>query len=160
MLCPTPQPAGLRAHLFLNNVEQGSEFYVKAFGAQVVLALGPPHGPMVHAQLLFAGHELWLSLAQPESGHTQPSGQAPSSCRISFYSADVDAVLNDARQQGATIERKPTDEFFGDRVAYLCDPFGHRWAVHTRREHLDHSTIRQRFEQMLNANTIKHKAPG
>ena len=35
---------------------------------------------------------------------------------------------------GAKSEREPTDEFWGDRVGMVRDPFGNIWSVATHKE--------------------------
>ncbi len=32
---------------------------------------------------------------------------------------------------GATVQREPEDQFYGDRAAVVTDPFGHYWSLHT-----------------------------
>ncbi len=41
---------------------------------------------------------------------------------------NVDAVTERATRSGATVERPPSDEFYGRRAA-IVDPFGHRWIL-------------------------------
>jgi PhnB protein len=30
---------------------------------------------------------------------------------------------------GATVQRAPEDQFYGDRDGYIVDPFGHGWTI-------------------------------
>jgi uncharacterized glyoxalase superfamily protein PhnB len=44
---------------------------------------------------------------------------------------DVDAHFRDVTAKGATVEREPTDEDYGQREYGLRDPEGHRWFIAT-----------------------------
>jgi PhnB protein len=44
-----------------------------------------------------------------------------------IYVEDVDAVVARAVELGATLQRPPQDQFYGDRDGYVVDPFGHGW---------------------------------
>jgi PhnB protein len=43
-----------------------------------------------------------------------------------------------------TVERPPEDQFYGDRVANVSDPFGFRWFLHT---HIEDVTAEQMAER-------------
>jgi PhnB protein len=67
---------------------------------------------------------------------------------LSFYVADVDHAVAQAVAAGAELERPIVDEFYGDRVAAVRDPFGHRWSIHTCREKLTSDEIVKRFAKL------------
>jgi len=46
-----------------------------------------------------------------------------------IFVEDVDAVVAHAAKLGATVKREPQDQFYGDRDAFIVDPFGHGWTV-------------------------------
>lgn len=64
---------------------------------------------------------------------------------LSLYVGDVDAAAARAIEAGATLERPITDEYYGDRVASLTDPFGHRWSLHMRIEDVSPAEMRRRM---------------
>jgi len=43
--------------------------------------------------------------------------------------ADVDAVIEEARRAGATITREPAETFYGGYSGVFVDPDGHPWEV-------------------------------
>jgi uncharacterized protein len=43
--------------------------------------------------------------------------------------ADVDAVIEEARRAGATITREPAETFYGGYTGVFVDPDGHPWEV-------------------------------
>jgi PhnB protein len=51
-----------------------------------------------------------------------------------------------AARAGATVLRPLRDEFFGDRVALLEDPFGHKWRVATRKEEVPPVEMQRRWD--------------
>lgn len=61
---------------------------------------------------------------------------------------DVDALVARAVAAGATLLRPVTDEFYGDRVAALQDPFGHRWRFSTHIEDVSEQEMQRRLAAM------------
>ena len=61
-------------------------------------------------------------------------GGSPVSLLI--YTEDCDRMYRQAIAAGAKSEREPADQFYGDRMAGVHDPFGYRWFIchpHQRR---------------------------
>jgi PhnB protein len=48
-----------------------------------------------------------------------------------LYVPDCDAVYKQSVSAGAKSEREPADQFYGDRMATVLDPFGYRWHIAT-----------------------------
>jgi uncharacterized protein len=42
---------------------------------------------------------------------------------------EVDAIIEDARQAGATITREPAETFYGGYAGVFTDPDGHAWEI-------------------------------
>lgn len=148
MNSPSTQPAGFLPYLVVPDVNQAITFYIQGFGAEETLRLATAAQQLVHAELALAGSVLMVGLEQPGLGLMSPQPQGTVSGTMCFYTADVDAVIAKALEAGATLEQGATDEFYGDRVGKVRDPFGHRWSIHTRREKLDPKTIAQRFQEL------------
>ena len=53
---------------------------------------------------------------------------------LHLYVEDVDAVHAKALEAGATALQEPEDQFYGDRLAVIEDPWGHRWSIATHIE--------------------------
>jgi PhnB protein len=64
---------------------------------------------------------------------------------------DVDATVRLAEAAGATVQQEPTNEFWGDRLARLKDPFGHLWEVASRVEDLTPEEIAERAKARFTA---------
>ena len=53
-----------------------------------------------------------------------------------MYVEDVDAVVEKAIDEGATLTMEVADQFWGDRFGTVTDPFGHVWSIATHIEDL------------------------
>ena len=60
----------------------------------------------------------------PDVGALSPVTVGGTPVALHLYVADVDAVVARATAAGATVLQPLRDEFFGDQVALLVDPFG------------------------------------
>ena len=65
-----------------------------------------------------------------------------------MYVDDVDAAYQRAVDAGGKPMMPVRDAFFGDRMGWLADPFGHIWAIATAKEEL---TPEQVHERMISA---------
>ncbi len=63
---------------------------------------------------------------------------------ILLYVNDVDATIEQAVTAGATLQRPPTDQFYGDRTGSVVDPFGHVWHVATHKEDVSPEELQRR----------------
>lgn len=68
---------------------------------------------------------------------------------LHLYVEDVDAVVQRAVDEGATILRPVEDQFYGDRGGKLRDPFGHVWWIATHKEDVSPEELRARAERLF-----------
>ena len=96
-----------------------------------------PDNTVAHAELDFGNGRLQLSDPSPDYKLAAPDGRKASVTHlVALYCEDTDAVVARAEKAGATI-REPAQTFVtGDRFASILDPFGQRWTVMTRVEHV------------------------
>lgn len=136
------RPAGytsLTPFLVVQPAAEAIAFYVDVFGAEVVYRLDAPATrggePFVgQAELDFGSGRLQLSDPMPSMGLTAPlKGTDGVSSSTVLYVADVDGVYARALAAGAESREAPSDFVSGDRFASIVDPFGHRWALLSRR---------------------------
>jgi PhnB protein len=80
----------------------------------------------------------------PEVGHVGPATLGGTTVTIAIYVGDVDELVERAVAAGATLQRPVKDEFYGDRVAHIVDPFGHRWRFCTRLEEISDEELKRR----------------
>jgi len=67
---------------------------------------------------------------------------------IVLYVTDVDTVVNRAVAAGATLLMPVADQFWGDRMGTVADPFGHKWSVATHVEDVSPEEIGKRAQAM------------
>jgi PhnB protein len=140
---------GLTPHAVVKGAAQAVQFYVEAFGARELYRLSEPDGKIGHAELAIGDGKLMLADEYPDWGALSPSSIGGSPVSMHLYVDDVDAIVERAAALGATVLRQAKDEFFGDRVATLVDPFGHRWQLATRKEEVTPAEMQKRWNQMM-----------
>ncbi|HUB19270.1 MAG TPA: VOC family protein [Acidobacteriaceae bacterium] len=129
-----PIPKGyhsIQPYLYIRGAARAIEFYQQAFGAQEVMRMTQPDGRLGHAEIRIGDSVVMLADERPEKDINGPEhyGGAPFSLMV--YVEDCDAVYRKAIAAGATSLREPRDEFYGDRMAGVKDPFGFQWWMAT-----------------------------
>jgi PhnB protein len=132
-------------YLIVSGGAKALEFYAQAFGAVERLRIPPgPAGKVGHAEIVIGGSCIMLADEHPEIGALGPHTVGGSPVGLHLYVADVDAVVARAVAAGATLTRPVADQFYGDRVGGITDPFGHRWWIATRKEDLTSEELHRR----------------
>jgi len=142
-----PIPEGYHAvtpYLMVRHGAKAIEFYVNAFGAVERNRLQDPSGKIHHAEITIGDSCVMLADEHPEIGALGPETVGGSPISIHLYVEDVDAVVSRAVAAGAQLTRPVADQFYGDRVGGVTDPFGHRWFIATHKEDLTPDQLRQR----------------
>jgi PhnB protein len=117
--------------LVVEGAVKALEFYAAVFGATERMRFPAPDGSIAHAELQIGDSVLIVDDASPHRGtQAPPAGGLPGTPVFQFiYVEDVDATVARAVELGATLQRAPENQFYGDRDAYIIDPFGHGWTV-------------------------------
>ena len=148
-----PTPGIIIPHLIVRDAAEAVEFYVGAFGGEVVYRSPSPSGVGEHIHLRVWSSLLQLSTEEPER-HTEgferavlasPERLNGSTCVFQVGVADVDASFARAVEHGAVPAMPPTDMFWGDRYCQLRDPFGHTWALCKVNEILTPEAVAERL---------------
>ena len=139
-------------HLSVRGADKAIEFYKKAFGAGVMGAHHTPDGRVMHAMLKIGDSFLMLADEYPGMGTPAPQTIGGSPVVLNIYVEDVDALWNQAVAAGAEVVMPLADQFWGDRYGQVKDPFGHGWALGSRKENVSPEEMEQRakvaFAQM------------
>ena len=107
-----------------------------------------PDGRIGHAELKIGDSILMLNDEFPEMGCVAPQGKGvPVS--ISMYVKDVDTVFNAAVSLGAKVLKPLENQFYGDRMGTVTDPFGHQWSVGTHVEDVTPAQLKERMEKLF-----------
>jgi len=134
-------------YLIVKGAAQAIDFYKKVFGATEVMRMNGPDGRIGHAELSIGGSHIMLADEHPEMGHQSPLTLGNSPVSVLVYVEDVDATVARAVADGAKILKPVADQFYGDRMGFIQDPFGHRWGVATHKEDLSEEEMRERAKK-------------
>jgi PhnB protein len=132
--------------LAVRGAAEAIEYYKKAFGAEELFRVPGRDGRIPHAQLRIAQAIFFVSDEFPEMPN---SGRSPASlgnttCALYLYVDDADAVYERAVAAGGRALWPVKDQLWGDREGVILDPFGHMWAIATRRHEVSPEEIRRR----------------
>lgn len=147
-----PIPAGYHAvtpSLVIRGAAEAIAFYEKAFGAELRYRFDMPDGKVGHAELRIGDSPVMLGEEAPSWDALSPAALNGSPVNIWLYVEDVDALYDRAVKAGAKATMPVADQFWGDRIGGLIDPFGHRWVLATHKEDLSEEEIRRRGEEFF-----------
>lgn len=147
-----PIPDGYSAvtpYLIVAGAAQAIEFYKQAFGAKEVMRMPAPGGRVGHAEIEIGGARIMLADEFPDMNCKGPKAYGGSPVSIHVYVDDVDAVADRAVKAGAAMTRPVQDQFYGDRLGTLEDPFGHTWHVSTHTEDVSEEELRRRSDEAM-----------
>ena len=131
----SPIPPGyhtLTPHLIVSDAKQATEFYKKAFGAEIRGMAHGPDGKVIHAEMKIGDSIVMFNDEFPAYGVVSPTTTKASTCVTThMYVEDADKVYNSALAAGATVVMPLQDQFWGDRYGTVADPYGHHWSIAT-----------------------------
>jgi len=120
------------------------EFYERAFGAKIRHKMDMPDGKVMHSEIAIGDSVVMVNDEFPDWGALAPQSLGGSPVSLNLYVADCDAVFAQAVAAGATVSRPLQDQFWGDRMGWLVDPFGHKWSVATHTEDVPPEEVARR----------------
>jgi len=127
---------GATPYLCVKGAAKAIDFYARAFGAKEHMRMQQPDGRIGHAEVRIGAASIMLADEFPEMEFRSPQSLGGSAVNILVYVENVDALVKRAVLAGATLARPVADQFYGDRVGVLKDPFGHSWSFASRIENL------------------------
>ena len=143
-----PIPDGYNSvtpYLVVDDAKRAIEFYARAFGAEEKFRL--PMGDRIgHAEIKIGDSFVMLADEFPEMNHLGPNARGGPTSSIVLYVQDVDASFRQALDAGATEQRPVENQFWGDRMGTLTDPFGHQWSLATHVEDVSESEMQTRMD--------------
>ena len=142
-----PIPEGYHAvtpYLVIKGATAAIDYYKKVFGATERMRMDAPGGTVGHAELVIGDSTIMLADEFPDMGFRSPKTLGGSPVSLVLYVADVDTVFKRAVGAGAKELRPVADQFYGDRMGTLEDPFGHVWSVATHTEDVSPDEMQRR----------------
>ena len=144
-----PIPDGYNSvtpYLVVDDAKRALEFYRDAFGAEEKFRL--PMGDRIgHAEIKIGDSFVMLADEFPEMGHLGPNARGGPTSSIVLYVEDVDSAFQKALAAGASEQRPVQDQFWGDRMGTLTDPFGHQWSLATHVEDVSEADMEARMRE-------------
>jgi PhnB protein len=120
----------VQPYLIFQDAAGAIDFYTKAFGAKERMRM-QKDGRIGHAEIEIGDSCVMLADEHPQIGVHSVEHYGGSPVSLMIYVADCDAIYRQALAAGAKSEREPSDQFYGDRMAGVVDPFGYRWYLGT-----------------------------
>jgi PhnB protein len=135
-------------YLVVDGAARALDFYTQAFGAKELMRMPGPDGRIGHAEIMIGDSHIMLADEHPEQGHRGPKSFGGSPVGIMLYVEDVDTMFRTALSLGATETRAVENQFYGDRMGSLTDPFGHNWMIATHFEDVSPEEMERRMKAM------------
>jgi PhnB protein len=149
-----PIPEGyhtITPYLAVDDAAQAIEYYKRAFGAKERVRMDAPGGKIGHAELVIGDSLVMLSDPFPQASTKPPKELGGTTGSVFMYVEDVDEIVKQAVDAGATITMEVADQFWGDRFGTVTDPFGHVWSIATHVEDLTPEEIAERGKEAMAA---------
>jgi uncharacterized glyoxalase superfamily protein PhnB len=125
---PVTAPARVAPMLSVRRGKAAVEFYMDAFGAQVLFQIEAPDGGVV-AELSAGQSRFWVADESPEHKNFSPETLGGGTVRMVLVVHDPDSAFQRAIDAGAAVVNPVADQEYGWRVGRLVDPFGHHWEI-------------------------------
>lgn len=144
------RPLGLNCHIFVRDADAAVAFYRDVFGAAELFRQTMPDGTILFVELAVGPDRLLVSEEVAALNALAPPTVGGSPVLLMLETEDVDGAADRALAAGGELEMPVAEMFWGERYGIVRDPFGHRWALCTRREQLDPDEIAQRMPRIIN----------
>ena len=141
--------SALSPYLAVKDAAAAMEFYQRALGAIERFRLTGASGSVSHAEMAVNGAVFMLADEHPDFGALSPHTICGSPIKLHLTVDDVDAATARAEEAGATILRAPKDEFYGERVAQIADPFGYTWFLARQIEDVSPDEMQRRWSKAM-----------
>jgi uncharacterized glyoxalase superfamily protein PhnB len=164
---PTTAPASTQtvtAYISVRNAAAALAFYVDAFGAVELSRLVADDGRIGHAEIMIGSSKMMLADEYPEIDSVGPETRGGPTAAFTIEVPDANASFERAVAAGATIERPVGDQFHGNRMGSVRDPFGHRWTLSTPIAAFDSAdygrVAQQEGYELIESRQLKHHDEG
>jgi PhnB protein len=139
-----PIPDGYHSitpYLVVNGAAKVLDFAKQAFGAQEAVRMPGPNGTIAHAEIKIGDSFVMMADANAQN----PARSA----MLVLYVSNVDEVYRRAVNAGGKSERKPSDQFYGDRTAAVQDAAGNLWFIATHVEDVSPEEMKRRMAKEM-----------
>lgn len=138
------------AYLTVDDAARAIDFYREAFGAVELFRL--PMGDRIgHAEVKIGDTPIMLSDEFAEMNIHGPKARGGPTAAFMIYVDDADAAYAKAIKAGASPDRAVENQFWGDRMGSVFDPFGHKWSLATHVEDVAPDEMQRRMAEWTRA---------
>ena len=134
-------------YLAVRDAARAIEFYQKVFGATEVYRLTDPTGKIGHAEILIGESKIMLADEAADWGHLSPETVGGSPVKFHLEVANADQMAERAVAAGAILLRPVADQFYGERMGMVTDPFGLTWFISTTKEQVPPAEMQRRWTE-------------
>jgi PhnB protein len=120
--------------LFCRDPQAELAFCTSTFGAAELNRRSGADGKTAHVLIAIGPAMVMIESEWPQVANRAPAPDASSPVVLYVYVSDVDETVRRAMAAGATTLIQATNQFWGDRTAWIMDPANHVWTVATRIE--------------------------
>jgi PhnB protein len=136
-------------HLSIEGCAAALDFYQSVLGATVRMRMDAPGGLVAHAEIVLGQSVIMLGDAAVPDSDPSPAKLGGTPVSLFVYVEDVDEIFRRAVDAGAQAVSEPEYHFYGDRVATIDDPFGHRWSLATHVEDVPPDELERRSAESV-----------
>lgn len=147
-----PMPDGYHSvtpYVIVDDAAAAIDFYQRALGAEELFRLPMPDGKggerIGHAEIRIGDSTVMLSDEWPDMDVLGPNKRGGATTSFLIYVPDVDAAVQTAIDAGGKPNGQVKDEFWGDRMGSITDPFGHKWTLATHVEDVPPEEMQRRM---------------
>ena len=147
-----PIPDGYHSvtpYLVVKGAAEAIAYYKQVFGAVELMRMGGPGGTIGHAEIRIGNSPVMLADEHPDMGAVGPKSLKGSPVSLLVYVEDVDGCFARAVGAGGRQIRPVEDQFYGDRMGIVEDPFGHHWSIATHKEDLSPEELQRRHDDFM-----------
>ncbi len=124
-----PNSQTLTPRLVVRDAPAAIDFYIRAYGAELLERYAMPDGHVVHALLALGDARFSLAEEAPDWNTLGAESIGGSPVILQLSVDDPDATAARAVELGAKVIFPIQDQFYGRREGRIADPFGHLWIL-------------------------------
>ncbi|KMQ52309.1 Glyoxalase family protein [Chitinispirillum alkaliphilum] len=110
---------------FNGGCKEAIEYYKKAFGATLPMpVMESPDGRVMHTVIKIGDSNIMMS-----DNFEQNRAVVGDAIHLWIYVEDCDTTFKNAIEAGGKVTMEMEDQFWGDRLGQIQDPFGIRWSI-------------------------------
>lgn len=135
-------------YLIVDDGAAALSFYANAFGAVERLRMDWGDGKIGHAEFTVGDSVIMMASEFPEMDALSPKTIGGTPVRLAIFTENVDEMFARAIAEGATEIQPVQDQFYGDRLGMVQDPYGHLWTIATHVEDVSPEELARRSEAL------------